>query len=227
MARTYAQGKFRESKDKFVMLPHELLDSEAWKSLAPPARCVFVCLLRQYNGRNNGDLSFTKSTARAFGLPTSGTTLRRTLDALWERGFTVLTRPGCFGSTRTCNLWAVTIWPIDDCHAKDIKATSYASDHWKRWTKDQASPDYRQKFPSVEAKRRKQVPKKSQVVPQDLTGSVEAPKIDSTSATCGPVKTQEPHATGPDNELLSTSREGGGAIATPTDLHLFAAARRS
>lgn len=206
MSKTYPQRKCRESKEKFVKLPHEMLDSGAWKSLTPLERSIFVCLLRQYNGRNNGDLSYTKSTAKKFGLPTSGTTLRKALDELWKRGFIKLTRQGSFGSTRTCNLWAVTSWPIDDTHAK-VKATSYASNHWKTWTIDQPSPDYQQKFPSVKAKRRKQVPKKSRVPKQDLTGRVEAPKVDTTSPRCEPVKARNPLCTGPDSEHLFTSTE--------------------
>jgi len=171
------------------MLPYPMLDSAAWISLTPHARSVFIALLRQHNGHNNGDLSYTKNTAKRHGLPTSGTTIRKALDELWEKGFIVQTRQGSFGSTQTCNLWAVTTRPIDDLPANSIKATSCASDLWRQWTEERPSPNYVDNFPAVAAARKKRTSKKSRLTKMDRTGHDDAPGNPTTGANSGPITT--------------------------------------
>jgi hypothetical protein len=45
--------------DGFAMLPHKLLDSPEWKSLAPAAHDVVLTAFRRYNGTNNGNIALT------------------------------------------------------------------------------------------------------------------------------------------------------------------------
>lgn len=46
------------------MLPHEVMDSAAYKALAPAARALLMELLRRFNGHNNGKVSLDQRTAR-------------------------------------------------------------------------------------------------------------------------------------------------------------------
>ena len=187
MVASYPKSKGRGHTKRFAMLSYPLLDSDAWKSLTPHARSVFTALLRQYNGGNNGNLSYTKKTAKRQGLSTSGTTMRKAMDELWKKGFIKLTRQGSFGSTQTCNLWAVTTWPIDDFPAEGIKATSYASDLWRQCTKGRLSPNYVDNFPAVAAARKKRTSKKSRVTKMDRTGHENAPGDPTTGVYPEPV----------------------------------------
>ena len=66
--------------EPFVMLMREMLESAAWNSLTAQSRSVFIALMQQYNGGNNGDLSYTKTTAERLGLSTSGTSIRKAGD---------------------------------------------------------------------------------------------------------------------------------------------------
>lgn len=52
----------------FVMLPYSLLDSPAYRNLPHPAKTALTALARRYNGRNNGDLTFTRSEASRCGM---------------------------------------------------------------------------------------------------------------------------------------------------------------
>lgn len=47
----------------FVMLPYSLLDSPAYLKLPHSAKTVLTALVRSYNGRNNGNLTFTRADA--------------------------------------------------------------------------------------------------------------------------------------------------------------------
>lgn len=52
----------------FVVLPYSLLDSPAYRNLPHPAKTALTALVRRYNGRNNGELTFTRSEASRCGM---------------------------------------------------------------------------------------------------------------------------------------------------------------
>lgn len=158
MASRRSRNKGRRCGDLFVKLPFRLLDSSAWQDLSPRARDIYVRLCRKYNGKNNGDLSLTRSELRKIGELSSSATLTRALDQLWSHGFITSTREGSFGSMRICNLWALTTWEINDNPDKGIKGTRQASNDWKIWSPDNPAADYRKKFTKVQAKRKRQCP---------------------------------------------------------------------
>ncbi len=56
--------KKRKRSPPFVRLLNELIDSKAWKELSCYARTVYIEIHRKYNGRNNGNLSYTYREAR-------------------------------------------------------------------------------------------------------------------------------------------------------------------
>jgi hypothetical protein len=49
------------------------IGSPAWRALSSDARAVLIALARQYNGRNNGLLTFTVTSGAVLGLTTEGT----------------------------------------------------------------------------------------------------------------------------------------------------------
>ena len=156
MASPYSKSKGRGNGiESFLQLPHNLLDSPAWNDLSLRARDCFIRLCRKHNGHNNGDMSLPLSELRNLRELRSPRSLSKALDELWSHGFIKLTREGGFGSQRICNLWAVTLWPICENRDKDIKAAE-RTDDWKQWKPDQPAPDYVEKFPKVNAKRKKQ-----------------------------------------------------------------------
>ena len=46
----------RATHKNFIGLPRNVMDTEAFVSLTPLARALYVDLRRQYNGYNNGDI---------------------------------------------------------------------------------------------------------------------------------------------------------------------------
>ena len=52
----------------FVVLPYSLLDSPEYRDLPHPAKTALTALVRRYNGRNNGELTFTRSEASRYGI---------------------------------------------------------------------------------------------------------------------------------------------------------------
>lgn len=51
--------KKRNRYPPFVMLPNELIDSKAWKELSCYAVRVYIEIKHKYNGKNDGNLSYT------------------------------------------------------------------------------------------------------------------------------------------------------------------------
>jgi hypothetical protein len=77
-------------------------------------------IVRQYNGRNNGDLCVTLTVMKARGW-NSNSTMRKALKALTEAKLVLLTRQG---SINKCSLYAFSWLPIDECGGKlEVNAT--------------------------------------------------------------------------------------------------------
>lgn len=147
--------------EPFVKLPKDMLESPAWMDLSLRARDLFVRLDKKYNGKNNGDLSMPLSELKRDNELSSPTSLRKALDELWSHGFIRQTREGSFGSTRVCNLWALTTRPVDENREKSIKGMDKPPHDWRDWRPDQHTSDFRNKFPQVRKKRQKRASRKS------------------------------------------------------------------
>ncbi|MBB3170161.1 hypothetical protein [Simiduia aestuariiviva] len=121
MARTdRKKHKGRGGSPTFVRLFHRLLDNPDYINLGHTARSLLIDVLRQYNGRNNGDLCVTLTVLRKRGW-TSNDTMRRALGELINAGWIIQTRQG---GRNSASLYAVTFEPIDDCRGKhDLKST--------------------------------------------------------------------------------------------------------
>lgn len=110
------------------VLPKVLLEHSDFRELSPSATKVLMVLGSQYNGRNNGDLSATRKTMKAWGGMASGT-LCRALRELQQRDLILKTRHSYRQRDgQKCALYALSWLPIDPCPGKDLelKDTSVA-----------------------------------------------------------------------------------------------------
>jgi hypothetical protein len=106
------------------------MDSLAFTQLNGWATKLVVDLARQYNGRNNGDLSAEWSRMCRRGWNSKGTLYQAIKDVL-EAGLILQTRQG--GRGIGVSLYALTWQPIDDCNGKlDVPATQVAPGTWRR-----------------------------------------------------------------------------------------------
>lgn len=111
------------------MLPHDVTDSDAFKSLSAHAVKLLIDICQQYYGCNNGDFTVAWSYMRKRGWK-SRDTLGRKLKELIDAGFIEQTRQG---GKHQCNLYAMTWEAIDECKGKlDVKETRVASRLWKK-----------------------------------------------------------------------------------------------
>lgn len=101
------------------------MDSEDFRTLSGSALAVLMCLLRQYRGSNNGDLSAPFTNASTWGIG-SKSTLANALKELQRRNLIVRTREGRFMKPGGgCALYAITWLPIDECDGKiEVPATT-------------------------------------------------------------------------------------------------------
>ena len=88
--------KRRERGGKFVKLDEWLMKTEAWRSLDPVARCIFIEMARLYNGHNNGEIGMAcRRAAERVGV--KKTIAAERIQTLMDRGFIRLTRAAEIG----------------------------------------------------------------------------------------------------------------------------------
>jgi hypothetical protein len=120
-------AKGRNTKGTFTSLPHHIQDSEAFISLSPKAVKLFINMLRDYCGYNNGDIACTFKMMQKRGWK-SDQHMRKARDELLDKGFIVRTR---IGDRRRPNLYAFTWWGIDECGGKlDVKPNPVPLNFW-------------------------------------------------------------------------------------------------
>lgn len=120
--------KGRAEKGGFLMLRHDVLQSENFRKLSNKAVRLLVDIGSQYRGHNNGDLCAAWTIMAEKGWK-SRATLHSALNELLYYEFIVKTRQG--GRNR-CNLFALTWDPIHECDGKlDIPERTVAKNEWR------------------------------------------------------------------------------------------------
>jgi len=110
------------------MLPHALTCSDNFNTLSPRAMKLLIQTIARYRGKNNGDFDFSLKTMKKIGW-NSNDQITKAKKELMDKGWIVLTRQG---GRNQCNLYAITIWAIDDCNGKlDRKPSVIALAYWK------------------------------------------------------------------------------------------------
>lgn len=121
MARSRLRSKGRAESGGFIQIPHALYDHPLFGDLSGNTIKVLLLLLRQYRGKNNGDLSASFTQAKKIGVG-SKTTLAKALSDLQEAGLIIRTREGVFTNPGgCCALYALAWKPIDDCPGKELE----------------------------------------------------------------------------------------------------------
>ena len=128
------KAKFRDPRGHSLRVYADVYDSHAWAALGPFDVLVYLALLRELRGFNNGDLSLPLSRAKRCGIG-HHVTLARALRALCAVGLIAITRKGgCTkGGQRLPTLYRVTDRECFEVPAKHIEARP-ATDEWKRVT---------------------------------------------------------------------------------------------
>ncbi len=112
-------GRSEKVPRGFVILDGYMLDSEAWKSLNPIARAVYIALKRRHRNRsngksNNGYISMSRrEAAQATGFSESA--MRNAFPELIDKGFIKITRESSFNMKDTrAREYALTELPVGD-----------------------------------------------------------------------------------------------------------------
>lgn len=124
MARSRAKNKKRSDAGQYFVIPHHIMDYPDWQRLTPNAIRLLLELLKQYNGRNNGDFTAAWTIMQKRGFH-SQTTLNDALKCLMDLQYIIRTREGRFCNPgKRCALYAVTWLPIHDCPGKDLEISA-------------------------------------------------------------------------------------------------------
>src|SRR5580704_17317845 len=100
------------SGERFVLLPHWMLKSSAWRALSPNAKAVLLHLWERHNGSNNGDIVYAVREAKEVGVGKSNAAIA--LGELVERGFLRVRRDSAFNmKTKEARTWTLTAEPVD------------------------------------------------------------------------------------------------------------------
>lgn len=121
MSKSYQKSKGRSTSfGQFVGIPIVVLDNADFRNLSNSAKIALLAILREYNGRNNGDLSLPLSRAKQWGIKSSAT-LVEAIRELEIANLIIRTRDPTimrYSLRGQCSLFAVTWKPIDECNGK-------------------------------------------------------------------------------------------------------------
>lgn len=111
----------------YAAIPHNLLDSNAFKSLNYPAKALLFDLMRQHSGSNNGHLHLSFAWLAGRGWK-SRDVIQRARAELITRGLLIQTRQG--GLNIGASRYAVTWLKITNFVGLDIEAKHYHPGAW-------------------------------------------------------------------------------------------------
>ncbi len=131
----------RNGGQRFVALPHYMLSSPAWMTMAPTAKALLIQLWARHNGQNNGEIGFSVRDAAAIGL--SKSVAARALAELVERGFLRVGRESSFTlKSKAARTWILTGEPI---------GTAPATKDFMRWQPSTETPKFKTQSPQRDA----------------------------------------------------------------------------
>ncbi len=133
MAKIYKHPK--KGQPSFVQLFHWMMATEAWETMPPGPRTLYLELKKRYNGHNNGEIFLSHRDA-ATACSVHRNTVGGWFQKLEERGFIVQTKgphlgPSGVGIAAT---WALTEYPT-----KDGSKATLAFKKWKSPAQNQCT----------------------------------------------------------------------------------------
>jgi hypothetical protein len=114
--------KGRSTTERFLALPHYMLQSSAWLSLSPVARCVFIELAARYKGGNNGYLALSvRDAGERIGC--SKDSVARAVADLTAKGFIEVCSRGHFDrKSPRASEYRLTLYSCDRTKQRASKA---------------------------------------------------------------------------------------------------------
>ncbi|WP_253283978.1 hypothetical protein [Ruegeria sp. HKCCD6428] len=126
MARPYKRQK--KGTGRHVQLPEWLQASEAWATLPPGPRALYVELKRRYNGSNNGDIILSHRDA-ATALNVHRNTVGPWFRELQQRGFITMTKAPHLGPS---GIGKASVWALGEVPTRDGKPATKRFVSWRQ-----------------------------------------------------------------------------------------------
>lgn len=126
MPKPAFKGK-RSASGRHVQLPEYLQATEAWATLKPGPRALYIELKRRFNGSNNGELWLSNRDA-AKAINVSKNTIGPYFAELERRGFIRKAREGCLGPA---GKGQSAVWALDEERTTDMQPARKAFLRWK------------------------------------------------------------------------------------------------
>ena len=117
----------KKAAGRFVQLHHWFLASEAWQSLKPGPRALYVELKRRYTGSNNGRISLSHREAAA-ALGVSRNTVGPYFADLQEKGFIRMTQAPHLGPS---GIGKASLWALEEEQTDDLKPARMTFMRWR------------------------------------------------------------------------------------------------
>ena len=124
------RGNYKRGAGRYVQLSEALQATEAWATLKPGPRALYVALKRLYRGYNNGRLFLSHRDA-AVALNVHRNTIGPWFQELERRGLIWMVHPahlGCEGFGKSA------LWALSELPTVDGKRATHA---YRRWAEKQ------------------------------------------------------------------------------------------
>jgi DNA-binding transcriptional MocR family regulator len=113
---------------RHVQLPEWVQASEAWATLRPGPRALYIELKRRFNGVNNGSIILSHRDAGK-ALDVHRNTVGPWFDALEERGFIRMTQAPHLGPS---GIGQTSHWALEELPSADLKPASKRFMSWRQ-----------------------------------------------------------------------------------------------
>lgn len=127
---------------RHVQLPEWLQSSEAWATLKPGPRALYIELKRRFNGANNGHIVLSHRDA-ASALNVNRNTVGPWFEELQDRGFIRMTQAPHLGPS---GIGKASVWALDELQTDDMKPARKKFMSWRQ--KQKPRPKNRTPRPS-------------------------------------------------------------------------------
>ena len=132
VGRSRSKAKGRAEYGRYFSVPHSVVCTEAFRSLSANSHKLWLNLMVQYNGYNNGKIAAVYSQLKEYGWAEKS--LSRSLIELQEKGFIKKTRQGGFGlGGKYCTYYRFTHLPTAEIPLIGLRGGPPTSD-FRRWT---------------------------------------------------------------------------------------------
>lgn len=130
MSRSKPYKRAKRGQARFVQLHEWVMATEAWATLKPGPRALYLEVKRRYTGSNNGKITLSHREAANL-LNVSRNTVGAWFAELEERGFIRMTQGSCLGPS---GVGQTAHWALEEIPTMDGKP---ATKRFASWSKKQ------------------------------------------------------------------------------------------